>query len=389
MAPLGPFGPAPDLAVGVSGGPHSLALALLARDWVAARNGSLHGLVVDHGLRPESGAEAAWAAATLQGHGIRAEVLSLALPGGAAMQERARAARLTAMLARCGALGRPWLLLGQHRGDQAETLLFRALRGSGGAGLAGMVASRPASQALLLRPLLDIPPLRLEALLKANAVVPFRDPSNLDARFARARIRLALNDPGGQGAGVAALGAAARAFARKRDREDAEVAGRLSGALQFSPEGWARLDGAALGQDRIAAKAFGALLRLISGAEHAPAAAAVAKLLQQGQGTLAGVQWRGGLLCREPVACAPAMPAMPGRRWDGRWRVVRAPEAVWVGALGGDAARLPRAARRGLPARVLAGLPAWRRDGGVVGVPALGLGEPGTLSFDPAGGPLG
>ncbi|MBR0678837.1 tRNA lysidine(34) synthetase TilS, partial [Roseomonas alkaliterrae] len=54
MAPLGPFGPAPRIAAGVSGGPHSLALALLAAGWARARGGDLLALIAEHGLRPES-----------------------------------------------------------------------------------------------------------------------------------------------------------------------------------------------------------------------------------------------------------------------------------------------------------------------------------------------
>lgn len=389
MAPLGPFGEAPRLAVGVSGGPHSLALALLVRDWVQARGGSLLGLVVDHGLRRESGEEALWAAETLRQHRIPSEVIVLGLPGGAAVQERARAARLEAMLARCGALGLPWLLLGQHRADQAETVLFRALRGSGPTGLAGVPAARAVSEALLLRPLLDMVPARLEALLKANGVVPLRDPSNLNPRFTRARLRLALADPDGQGAGVAALAEAGHAFARRRARQEDAVAARLAGALRLAPEGWARLDATALGRDAAALAALAALLRLLSGAEHMPGQEGVAALLRRGQGTLHGVQWRDGLLCREAAACAPPLPATPGTRWDGRWRVLAAPEGSSIGALRLESAEVARAARRGMPARVLAGLPALRRGGELVAVPALGLGEGARLVFDPAGGPLG
>jgi hypothetical protein len=58
MAASGPFGQPPALAVAVSGGADSLCLALLARDWVEARNGSLLALVVDHGLRAESARKA-------------------------------------------------------------------------------------------------------------------------------------------------------------------------------------------------------------------------------------------------------------------------------------------------------------------------------------------
>jgi tRNA(Ile)-lysidine synthase len=388
MAPLGPFCPLPALAVGVSGGPHSLALALLARNWAAGQGGSVLGLVVDHGLRAESAAEAAWTAATLRQHDIPAEILTLALPGGAALQERAREGRLAAMLRRCGERGLPWLLLGQHRMDQAETLLFRALRGSGPAGLAGMAGLRAAAEAAILRPLLPLPPARLEATLAHAGIDPLRDPSNADPRFTRARLRLALADPGGTGPAVAALEAAATAFARRRATRAAAVAQRLAAAVSLRPEGWARVDAAGLGQDALAQAAMAGLLRLFSGAPHAPAAVAVAALLARGQGTLHGVVWSGGVLCREGAACAPPVAALPATVWDGRWRLASAPPGLLLGALGPAASGLNRAALHGLPARVLFGLPALWDGEKLLAVPALGLGPPVRLDFAPAGGPF-
>ncbi|MGC8469235.1 MAG: ATP-binding protein [Acetobacteraceae bacterium] len=98
MAALGPFAPRPRLAAAVSGGADSLALALLAAGWAAARGGSVLALLVDHGLRPESAAEAAQTAARLAGRAITARILTLrGLTPGPALAERARAARYRAL----------------------------------------------------------------------------------------------------------------------------------------------------------------------------------------------------------------------------------------------------------------------------------------------------
>ncbi|MBW8271224.1 tRNA lysidine(34) synthetase TilS [Caldovatus sp. SYSU G05006] len=440
MAPLGPFGAAPRIAAGVSGGPHSLALALLADRWARARGGTLLALVVDHGLRPESAAEAQGVAALLAGRGIGARVLRLGLaPGGTRLQERARAARMAALLGACREAGAPWLLLGHHRGDQAETLLFRALRGSGTAGLAGMAPVRAAAEALVLRPLLGVAPARLEAVVAAAGLAPVRDPSNADGRFARVRLRAALGDPGGTGAATAALAAAAAAFAARRAAAEAAMADRLAAAAAVRPEGFAWLDPAALGRDAVAEAALGELVRLIGGAAFAPGREAVRRLAARlgegaarGGATLAGVRLqvmpeagqgsaRRVLLVREAAAArrAAAVPAVPGAVWDGRFRVGRsggapppgdgAPSAParpgWhIAALGGaeDGAvpaglrrTLRRAAtRRGVPGLALAGLPAVRDERGrLVAVPALGYPEAGgaaglVLDFAPAGGPL-
>src|SRR5215208_3101274 len=104
MAALGPFEPAPRLAVGVSGGPDSMALALLADNWGRERGGSLLALIVDHGLREASAAEAAGTAARLRARGIAARVLSVGgLARGPALAERARAARLRVLTEACAA----------------------------------------------------------------------------------------------------------------------------------------------------------------------------------------------------------------------------------------------------------------------------------------------
>jgi tRNA(Ile)-lysidine synthase len=374
MAPLGPFGAAPRIAAGVSGGPHSLALALLADRWARARGGDLLAIVADHGLRADSGAEADGVAALLAGQGVAARVLRLRLPGGARLQERARAARLAALTAAAAAAGRPWLLLGHHRGDQAETLLFRALRGSGPAGLAAMAAARDGGGALVLRPLLGEAPAALEAVLAARGIAPVRDPSNLDRRFARVRLRAALGGP--DGAGPAALAVAAAAFGARRGRAEAAVARRLAGAAEIRPEGFAWIDPGRLGGDAVAEAALARLVRLVGGAAFAPVAAAVAALLGRGGGTLGGAWLRpasGGrwLLAREPALVAGPVPARAGATWDGRFRLAGgAPTGFTLGALGAAARPVPEPA--GLPRAVLPGLPAIRDAHGVlVAVPAL------------------
>ncbi len=390
MEPLGPFGPSPSLVVAVSGGPHSLALALLAHGWACRRGGKVLAVTVDHGLRPEAGSEAAWVAATLGARGIPCRILSLGLLPGPGAQDRARQARLAALLSACRDAGAPWLLLGHHRADQAETLLMRALSGSGPAGLAGMAPTRPMGEAMLLRPLLGVPPAALEAVLAGAGLTPLRDPSNADPRFTRARVRAALADPDGLGGAVAALTEAAGRFAARRAGQEAAVAARLASAALLRPEGFARLDMAALGMDAVAVAALAALIRTVSGRAFAPPETAVAGLLARGAGTLGGARLlHGGLLVREEAAIGPRVPARPGAVWDGRFRLLGSgEEGLEIGAVGASAG-LPRPAP--LPAAVLRAMPAvWRKDA-LVAVP--GLSYPGLqacapfrMLFSPLGG---
>jgi tRNA(Ile)-lysidine synthase len=398
MAPLGPFGAAPRLAVAVSGGPHSLALALLARDWVAASGGAVVALVADHGLRPESGAEADHVMALLAAAGIAAECLRLGLPAGARLQERARSARLAALTEAAQRHGCPWLLLGHHRGDQAETLAFRALRGSGAAGLAAMAALRLVPDCLILRPLLGIAPARLEAVVASAGLAPVRDPSNENPSFARIRLRQALGDPGGEGEGMRALAEAAESFTRRRARQEAAILARLALAAEIRPEAYAWVDIRALGDDAAGIAALARLIGLIGGAAWPVATHATAALISRGGGSLAGAWLRPAargrwLVVRDPGLIAPPAPLKPPFLWDGRYQVSGPARPGWCcAALGAAAAEFRTHTSIPLPA--LRALPAlWDEKGKLAVLPGLfydaGVEAPAwRLVFAPRGGGL-
>lgn len=381
MAPLGPV--VFPIAIACSGGPDSLALTWLAHRWAGGRAVAF---IVDHGLRAESGAEAAGVAAQLSAHGIATRVLTLALPAGAGLQERARAARRATLLEACHMAGAVHLLLGHHARDQAETIAFRALRGSGARGLAGMAPLSVAAEALLVRPLLDMPPARLAATCVAAGLRPVTDPSNADPRFARARLR--------QVEGLEAVLAATSAFATRRAREEAALVARAATCLRLLPEGCAFLDRAALGRDGTARALLGAVVRMVGGRAHMPPSAAVARLLAAGQGSLGGAVWRGGWLARE--APGPPMPLRPGALWDGRFRLPRdlPDEGAQVAALGRLAAARLRPRHRHLPSLALAALPTVRGGDAMLAKAAhlpyretLRVGS-STARFAPLGGPL-
>lgn len=69
-------------------------------------------------------------------------------------------------------------LLGHHADDQAETLLYRMLRGSGLAGMGGIPASRTLGEGYLLRPLLGCSREQLESAVSELALDYVSDPSN-------------------------------------------------------------------------------------------------------------------------------------------------------------------------------------------------------------------
>lgn len=185
-------------AVGVSGGSDSLALMLLLRDWAqAARVPPPLVLCVDHGLRPESKAEARKVTAWARRAGLTAKVLTATTPLPASDVEAAARAVRYRLLGECARKRHLAAVYVAHtEDDQAETFLIRLARGSGVDGLAAMqaVAPYPAPgfrQIALVRPLLGLSRQVLQDHLKAAGQPWVEDPMNGDPHFHRVRIRQA------------------------------------------------------------------------------------------------------------------------------------------------------------------------------------------------------
>ncbi len=352
-----------------------MALVLLADGWARGRGGQVVGLIVDHGLRGESTAEAALTRARLAARGIAARVLTLhGLRRGPALAARARAARYAALDAACAEAGILHLLLGHHAADQAETVAMRRQRGSGPAGLAAMPALVETARLRLLRPLLTVPPVMLRRLLLAQGVGWVEDPSNADPTTLRAQLRAAHDDPDGTGAAVQSAVAASLARGSERGAGEWLSAARLAARLRLYPQGYALLM-----PGDLPAAALGPLLRLLAGADWAPAPRQLVGRLHAA--TLGGVRILpagrllpgGWLLVREAAALGPPVPARRGAVWDRRFRLVADAPGCMLGALGPAAAGLRRKAP--WPAAVLMTLPALWRDGVLASVPHLGYGE--------------
>jgi tRNA(Ile)-lysidine synthase len=183
-------------------------------------------LTVDHGLRPEAAGECAGVASLATGLGLEAAVLRAELRPGEGPQARARTARYRALGAWCSAAGVPVLMTAHHAGDQAETFLMRAARGSGVGGLAGIRPSVDLFGVRVVRPLLQVPRAALAAIVAAQRWQPVDDPSNRDPRFDRTAARRLLADTGWLDAGRLAASAAHLAAAEEALGWAAEAAWR-------------------------------------------------------------------------------------------------------------------------------------------------------------------
>jgi tRNA(Ile)-lysidine synthase len=209
---------APAVAVAVSGGPDSMALLRLLADLPDGPR--LHALTVDHGLRPEAAAEAAQVAAQVASWPrVTHHILSRAAPDkdAARVMESAREDRYVLMAAWCVEHGIPVLLTAHHRDDQAETFLFRLAKGSGLDGLAGIRAVSAYDERLtLVRPLLGVAKAELVTLCETRGVPFASDPTNANTKFARSRLRAAMEILAAEGLSPKRLAVTALRFARAR-----------------------------------------------------------------------------------------------------------------------------------------------------------------------------
>ena len=263
LSRLGPFEDRPHLAVAVSGGADSMALLRLAAAWARARRGKVTALTVDHGLRPDSAAEARQVARWCRTLRIPHAVLRWegAKPA-TGIQAAARAARYALLEDWCAAHAVLHVLVAHHADDQAETIALRRERGSGEDGLAGMAAIVETRRIRILRPLLAVPKARLVATLLRARQGWIEDPSNRDPRFARARLR------GGR------LPRHGSRHAETRRAREARVAAILASAW-VHPSGWAQADAAALAAagPELGRRVLARLLQCVGGAGYPPATA--------------------------------------------------------------------------------------------------------------------
>jgi tRNA(Ile)-lysidine synthase len=179
------------LVLAVSGGPDSMALLHGATALSPSRGWQLIVGHLDHGLRPDSAADAAFVTEAADAHGLtwrlrRTDVAVEASERGVGIEEAGRAARYAFLEEIAADLGSESLVVTAHTADdQAETVLFNLARGTGLRGLRGMRARR----GRVVRPLLHVRRADLRAALD-GAGIPYRlDPTNDDLTRARARIR--------------------------------------------------------------------------------------------------------------------------------------------------------------------------------------------------------
>jgi len=288
------------LLVACSGGADSTALIGLLAAVAAADRLNLTVGHVDHGLRNESAAEAEHVRSIALRLGLPMRATRLTLAPGPGLPARARDARRAALRAIAGDAP---IVLAHTQTDQAETLLMHATRGAGLEGVAAM----PAWDDPWCRPLLGVPRATTRALCGRLGLEFVDDPSNLDRRHPRVRVReevlplLREHNPRVEAALAALAEQAADAEAALQQWAASEALAR-----RIAPDRWS-----IAGIDRLPRAVRTRLLRRLCEAAGADMGAL-------GQAAIASIDR--ALCARAAAANAPdagaASPARAPRSWD-------------------------------------------------------------------------
>ncbi len=357
------------LGVAVSGGGDSVALLCLITGIAKEEGTKVLAATVDHGLRPESAAEAASVAELAARLNVPHEILNWGgWDGSGNLQDQARRARYRLLADWADRNGIDAIVLGHTADDQAETVLMRLGRSAGVTGLAAMPAARLQDGVQLLRPMLGITRARLRTFLKFEGIGWVEDPSNQDTRFDRIKAREAL-------AGLAPLGITAETLSRVADnltqaREALEQFAQESARKVTQVDAGDVLvdvDGLAGLPDEIVRRLIAGIVSWMGRKEYPPRKGAVEQAIASVRNGESGVF--GGCVyvpangkvrfCREFNAVRDET-CRPGQCWDGRLIVTGAgPDTARVKALGEDGLRrLPDWRETGRPRAALISTPA-------------------------------
>lgn len=321
------------IGVAVSGGSDSLALLYLAADWARARQRTLLGLTVDHGLRPAAKAEAEKVGEHCARLGLAHQILSWTPPDGAIGQARARRARHQLLAEALRVAGGTLLLMGHTLDDQCETIAMRAARTGAGEGVAGIrpLAVSPVwpegRRIFIGRPLLEVNRAGLREMLTARALDWTEDPSNRDRTFERVRVRQDLS-----ATELSALQKQAIIAGAERKKEDGVLADWLRARSVAGADGLIRLEVDELPPMPVLAEGLAWVLMAAAGSDRradlagriALAEDIIAAPRKFRARTLGGA-WiaprRGEIhIARDPGGVtAASQAARPGMIWDGRF----------------------------------------------------------------------
>ena len=377
------------IAVAVSGGGDSMALALLVRDWVKAHGGEVIAYTVNHGLRAESAAEASKVSALLKEKGIAHEILTWeGEKPSTHIQELAREARYKLLTDTCRKRGFAFLAVAHNLEDQTETFWMRLAHGSGLDGLAGMAAARDADGVKIIRPVLGFTRTELRATCEQHAIEWIEDPSNKNDKYLRVKLREFEAVLAGEGFTPARLAQTMQKLEESREAIQVMTTEAFRTCVQMHPEGYVTLNTQQWQKSprEIQRRVLMQALSAVSPQDYPLGSEAVetTRLELQTAGfagkTLGGCEIfpaQGGyfVFVREAAIVEGPVPAAEGKVWDNRFVIsgIDAGATLTIGALGStriEESKTP--AKKALPFKIRRVLPAFFLNDNLCAVPHLG-----------------
>ena len=180
----------PSIAVGVSGGPDSIALIYLMNMWIKLKKGNLVALIIDHKIRIESYGESKKIKNYLTTLNIKSKIIRVSDKKlNKRNMNEARINRYEKLMNYCIKNNILHLFLGHHFDDNIETFLIRKIAGSNIEGLGAMKFLSIRKNIQIVRPLLDYTKKQIINFNKTNNLKFIQDPSNTDDKHTRIKIR--------------------------------------------------------------------------------------------------------------------------------------------------------------------------------------------------------
>ena len=203
------------IVLALSGGPDSVCLFDVLLELSAVKNFRIHPVHVNHKFRPgDAERDQEYVEELCRQRGLECRTFTvdcnaLAREEGLTSEEAGRKARYDAFFETAQELAgeleqdctqepsmpgtdKIAIAVAQNANDQAETILFRMLRGTGTDGLAGIAYKRYERGFAIVRPLLDVPRDEIEKYCEERNLSPRIDHTNNEAIYARNKIRLEL-----------------------------------------------------------------------------------------------------------------------------------------------------------------------------------------------------
>ena len=179
------------IIAGVSGGADSVCLFSILNEYCAKKGATLMVVHINHGIRKDAAADASYVEAICKEAGVKfylfcEDIPSYAKERGIGTEEAGRLARYEAfekVRAQFGECGK--IAVAHNRNDQAETTLFHLLRGSGVAGLSGIMPVRDN----IIRPLLCVERKEIENYLTRKGIKWCIDSTNEENTYTRNKLR--------------------------------------------------------------------------------------------------------------------------------------------------------------------------------------------------------